>query len=61
MARVIANDVHYASAADNLAVVTQSLDAGTDFHGAAAWCTFWAEPKAYQYKALAPTWTRPKS
>jgi hypothetical protein len=49
VAGVAAHDVHHAAAADNLAILANTLDAGTDFHGR---LDSWA--KANEYKRFVP-------
>jgi hypothetical protein len=43
VARVTANDVNHAAAADNLAVIANALHAGADLHGTNLAAT-WLEP-----------------
>jgi hypothetical protein len=49
VARIIANDEYHAPATYNFAVIAQSFDASTYFHGSLCSLFFAQGPKAHQY------------
>jgi len=58
VARIAANDVHHPTAADDLAVFTHSLNAGTNFHRYEALFPHAERTEALKYKRNSPLRTR---